>query len=1360
MLLGDAGIGKTVVAAVLAQRMQAQNRLGAAFFCRHNNSTRRNPRYLLSSIAYHIGTGNPQYYEIIGGCDGIQKLIANYELGIHELFTKLLEEPLSRCKPSAQRQLVVVDALDESQYEGHPDLLDLIVQKFPSLPPWVVFFITSRPEEQIQFRFELFKPCVRICSGDGQKGEYFQKHCADLETFIRKKLITIFPGQTRVIEEQGKVLLKKCEGLFLFAHHIIEHIQSLPSLEPDTIASLYPMGLRQFYHENFKRMWNILGETCFKELIGCAVVSPGPLPTSFISVALAKLGTQLTKQKILDTISVFFPINSSEDTFSFLHSLVPNWLTDEKEAREYFIDRKAASNSLRDFMKKALHEIAQDSTISQRERSIQSYVLRYGVRFLCEGDCEDVASSLYSCLTNLAFAKAKLSINRSMVYSLIDDYQICVDTMKTRLAADQIRTLELLGKIFLDNGLLLSKFPNLLYQLTPRTRTQVQQTVVHAILKPFPIETRYVGFPIRYAFSSDRSLIACITEEGNRRFITILKVPKRNLISKTEIPFPDPCKPCFSPDNCLVFLGRLDKWFSVDKASFVDLPQFSSNTRQYISGSLPYDGEFLLVDRGYVKSCGFCSFFLLCFLCELEVIEPPSRRTLEFCRNLEGKFPRYSWVKRSDDEYDMIQSEIGLLLRILEAKKECATTEKKSFIKTRFLLEELIYRHTCSCRLRHFISAIQDNVADADQPFQFQLWHIKTGKSLLEMLLDPLSGLTDRRLSVLAYVTCVILNPYYLEFSRDLMLLRNGQSNVDDWYFCICLLNIYKHFENGIVLSDKIAKVTNFQYFKNGIVMSQGSQEIFLFTGDRLHIISLPSCNSRYKVSPSGHCIAVCDSSSHFKSTGYLTKDVSSNRSVLTISKLSQTDHEAFEEIDHDVLNFNFSLDNKHLLYTKYDGCINAYSLQDLAVLNCLDPFLIHPECLFSDGRQNSTLYAGDVATVHVFPFLNSLTMEMIEPSVIKGVCFFLSNVIEVYFQDGKTSVLSQQRSRLTSSVKHMVIKEGRTDCACIGSNGEQLLVVLDNLITVISQNFEIVSSQETEMIGPITALSTDGKKLLQCFTDEFAQIVNIWKNGRVISSLSSFQQISLVNVECGCFVPGNENFVVLCGGYEIQIWDYNHQTCVQTYRIFFRNYKVKCTFCTCSVNADLLACCVGDRVDIFSLRPTGKRAEKAETQLTGHCGCVRWCQFIKGNRYLVTYGVDRYILLWDLDKKIPVGCVCPAVGKEKIVSVAVSPEEDLLVCALSSGRLTEIELQGLEARQQSSTLNTVVNRTRSETQQFPRLAVFPSAAIPGSQVQHSESADLMLEHDEYGVDADVSSSSDESDGDSGACTEDDCGLR
>ena len=198
----------------------------------------------------------------------------------------------------------------------------------------------------------------------------------------------------------------------------------------------------------------------------------------------------------------------------------------------------------------------------------------------------------------------------------------------------------------------------------------------------------------------------------------------------------------------------------------------------------------------------------------------------------------------------------------------------------------------------------------------------------------------------------------------------------------------------------------------------------------------------------------------------------------------------------------------------------------------------------------------------------------------------------------------------------------------------------------------------------------------------------------------------------------------------------------------------MKCTFCTCSVNADLLACCVGDRVDIFSLRPTGKRAEKAETQLTGHCGCVRWCQFIKGNRYLVTYGVDRYILLWDLDKKIPVGCVCPAVGKEEIVSVAVSPEEDLLVCALSSGRLTEIKLQGLEARQQSSTLNTVVNRTRSETQQFPRLAVFPSAAIPGSQVQHSESDDLMLEHDEYGVDADVSSSSDESDGDSGACTE------
>ncbi|KAJ7388178.1 hypothetical protein OS493_039377 [Desmophyllum pertusum] len=60
---------------------------------------------------------------------------------------KKRSQPLSKCQPSQQRKLVIIDALDETEYESREDLLDLIMHRFSLLPEWLVFFITSRPED-------------------------------------------------------------------------------------------------------------------------------------------------------------------------------------------------------------------------------------------------------------------------------------------------------------------------------------------------------------------------------------------------------------------------------------------------------------------------------------------------------------------------------------------------------------------------------------------------------------------------------------------------------------------------------------------------------------------------------------------------------------------------------------------------------------------------------------------------------------------------------------------------------------------------------------------------------------------------------------------------------------------------------------------------------------------------------------------------------------------------------------------------------------------------------------------------------------------------------------------------------------
>ena len=112
----------------------------------------------------------------MGGEDGVRMMLSNSKLGVQELFTKLLEEPLGKCTPCQQRKSVIIDALDETEYESREDFLELVKERFPRLPKWLVFFITSRPEHTVQSRLEKYNPCVRICAGNSEQVTSFYKH--------------------------------------------------------------------------------------------------------------------------------------------------------------------------------------------------------------------------------------------------------------------------------------------------------------------------------------------------------------------------------------------------------------------------------------------------------------------------------------------------------------------------------------------------------------------------------------------------------------------------------------------------------------------------------------------------------------------------------------------------------------------------------------------------------------------------------------------------------------------------------------------------------------------------------------------------------------------------------------------------------------------------------------------------------------------------------------------------------------------------------------------------------------------------------------------------------------------------------
>ena len=262
-------------------------------------------------------------------------MLANSKLGVQELFTKLLEEPLGKCTSCQQRKLVIIDALDETEYESREDFLDLIKERFPWLPKWLVFFITSRPEHTVQSRLERYNPCVRICAGNNEQGSFYEQHEQDIQRFLEKRV------DFSRLPYSVKDIAKKCNGLFLYAFYIVKVLNDpAHSGKIDRLSDLFPGNIDDVFRKNFKRVYDKVGKDIFKKLFGCAIVAPSPLPVAIIECILEREKSSQDGQEVIDVVSQFVVLRASDRLITFLHNLIPAWLTNKEKAGKLFIDKR------------------------------------------------------------------------------------------------------------------------------------------------------------------------------------------------------------------------------------------------------------------------------------------------------------------------------------------------------------------------------------------------------------------------------------------------------------------------------------------------------------------------------------------------------------------------------------------------------------------------------------------------------------------------------------------------------------------------------------------------------------------------------------------------------------------------------------------------------------------------------------------------------------------------------------------------------------------------------------------------------------------------------------------------------------
>ena len=1417
----------------MAQRMRKTGQLGAAYFCSHNDGTRNNPRYLLGTVALQLCDCNTQYKVTVGGESGVKMLLGNSKLRVRELFTKLLQEPLSQCSPCDQRKLVIIDALDETEYESREDFLDLIMHRFPLLPKWLVFFITSRPEDSVQFTLKKYNPCVKICAGNCDQDNFYQRHEQDIQTFLKKKID--FSRLSVTIED----ISKKCDGLFLYAHYVVEELRLSADSGKELIqlSDLFPGDIDSFFLQNFKRVYNQVGQDIFKKLFGCAIVAPAArLPVSIISYILKRESSNNDEQEVIDAVSQFVVLRTSDQTLTFLHNLIPAWLTDKNKAsRKLFIDERIAGEYLITVFVEILRQ-AQPPAGPSIDVDLKDYVSRVGVRFLCENEAKDSLKVVFDSLTNYHFIERRMTYGKIELYHLLEDFRLAA----SRFALEDVRKQEILQEILFaikSNVLVLLECPHLLHSCIRNASNVVQETVsIPQVSNPWLKWISNYVFP--FAVDASITSMHCFASAPNGRIVAggkgrSLQFFDASTLERVRGPFDLGSDAVdgithleFTPEGKFLFFGRLDKWFSVERGRVEDFPQFSENFRIYKWGVFTRDGQYIVVKTSFSSNPRTCRYkFCLANLLALWALKEieqsgDDEMTVSFCPDAcDQKYPcnkaglkikslfeglkmgemlaeGLRWGLRGSQGYLRFRPSCRYcdkLQELTKPKQEPSLENVRKFVIELYpcifhyqvwdrqsglpLLQQVFlqniqlnpFTYLCHCvyneaGLKMKFSGIEKamslcNIAIVTAVCRFSLefksylerhckpyvdrlmadyWMLYPDQLRYEdrvTYVDPLmeeqrESIEEHRKSYLNQLIQGHLKPCLNQLMKEHLescLYQPMEEHRESYLFLLMeeqwesteehrksyvnqlmeeLPKSYLHqpieehrksYLDQLIeehLKSHLLPLTEEYWKLRGINQNaklQGfvSPELFKGVHDAEFKINLwkniPEGFQKLFGRKNGE-ILTCVSSK--------IKWVIQADDLLQVSKLptgnQEEHHFQLEKPAHTFskfTRFTCSNDDLFLVYWSSGDSLQALSFKTGNVLSSVSGCNV---CYFTRERQFGYLFRCGTEETAIFltslfsPF-EFLPASNVKPSFVgksMAAMFHSSNAILSVSSGSMVTLIHSSTvagqevttedciGRLTaSSPKSLTVK----NCA-LSSNGRLIAIHQESKIELYSFTESKLKFLYSKCECTVTCLafSGDSTALLFCTQDsDNDSYFHVWDIQEEVVS-TRLESLGNLTPEC-CYLSSDK--VVLCGDYEIEIWEYALHTCcfITRFKVEKPYICVRFSQCALSVDNQFLVCCIADVILVYSLRTSN--IDSSKQVFRGHLGRIEFFRLLKINRYLISYGIDGMVFLWDISQSKAVGFIRIAERQESIVSMAVSPEEDRAVCFTSTGRVCMIKL-------------------------------------------------------------------------------------
>ena len=415
VISGDAGMGKSVMAAVVCQRVQHAGQLSGSHFCQHNKERYRNPKVMLQSLAGQLCDVLPEYKSEL-----VKKLSRNLgvdmnSLEVQELFEFLFEEPLCSVGDPGRNLLLVIDGLDESEYKGRNDLLDVIANYFCKLPVWFRFLVTTRPEVNIADRLKKFNPI--------QLEQDNEENVKDIRLFLEKQLSSVIQAGSKEVVIDA--LVREAAGHFLYAYLMVDFIKKNVSLlTPEELGRTLPSGVSSVYQSYFERLEKELkiSEDQFLTFLSALAAAREPLPRDFVSkMLLSDLKSTSGPRnvtKAINSISTLLPVH--DDCIVFFHKSVKDWLTDRTVYGQhtFSVDEKQGHAMLSQLCTNELNNVKRKGVQGTEFSNTARYALHRGVYHMLESEELDESTRSFekivnNYVTDLEIVYAKLCVNNT-----------------------------------------------------------------------------------------------------------------------------------------------------------------------------------------------------------------------------------------------------------------------------------------------------------------------------------------------------------------------------------------------------------------------------------------------------------------------------------------------------------------------------------------------------------------------------------------------------------------------------------------------------------------------------------------------------------------------------------------------------------------------------------------------------------------------------------------------------------------------------------------------------------------------------------------------------------------------------------